>query len=331
MAAQPVVHILLGEDTAAAERLIQGLIEGLGDPTMAEMNTAKLDGRTNSLEDLVQAVSTTPFLAARRVIILTHPLERVKNPAQQKKFLEILDRVPSTTVLAVVEEHLLTEERDARRGRFHWLERWAKEAGEKVALHVFALPEGAKLGEWVTARTKEKGGQISPGAATRLAGLVGPAPHILLSEIDKLLAYVNFNRRIEEDDVLHITPSIPRLEDFALVNALRSHNIQQALKVLRLEIEEKDEIMVFQSIVYQFRNLLLVRELASEGASVEEIAGRLKLHPFVAKNTFEHARRFTMGELETIYHSLLEVDAGIKTGDMPADLALDVLITRLTL
>jgi DNA polymerase-3 subunit delta len=330
MAAQPGVYILQGEDTAAADSLVRGLLKDLGDPTMADMNSARLDGRTHSLDDLVQAISAMPFLAARRVVILRNPLDRIKNPAQQKKLLEILERIPPTTVLAVIVEHLLTEERDAKKGRMHWLERWAKGAGEKVALHTNALPEGPKLVEWIGARVREKGGQISPGAANRLAGLVGPAPHILLGEIEKLLAYVNYSRKIEEDDVLHLTPTIARLEDFALVNALRARNTQQALKVLRLEIEEKDIFMVFQSIVYQFRNLLLVRELASEGASAEEVAGRLKLHPYVARTTLEHARHFTLGELEAIYRSLLGVDAAIKTGEMPADLALDVLVTNLT-
>jgi DNA polymerase-3 subunit delta len=324
------IIILHGEDSTASDGLVATLLKDLGDPSMAEMNTARLDGRTASLEMIVQAVSAMPFLAARRFVILTNPLERTKTPQQQIKFLEILGRVPPTTTLVIMLDHLLGSDRGKKKNEPHWLERWAKQAGSNVMLQAFPMPESPRLGEWVTARVKAKGGQITSGAAMRLAALIGPSAPILMSEIEKLLAYVNYTRTIEEEDVLHLTPSIPRLEDFALINALRARNAQQALKVLRLEIEEKDEIIVFQNIVYQFRNLLLARELASEGNNEQEIAARLKLHPYAARLALEHARRFTLGELETIYHTLLEVDVAMKTGGMPADLALDVLVTSLT-
>jgi len=41
-------------------------------------------------------------------------------------------------------------------------------------------------------------------------------------------------------------------------------------------------------------------------------------------------RRFTLPALESIYHHLLEIDEGIKTGKIPADLALDTLVAALT-
>jgi DNA polymerase III delta subunit len=67
-----------------------------------------------------------------------------------------------------------------------------------------------------------------------------------------------------------------------------------------------------------------------EGGSPDVAAKKIGLHPYAARISFEHARRFSMDDLESIYHRLLEIDTAMKTGGMPGDLALDVLVTELT-
>jgi DNA polymerase III delta subunit len=44
----------------------------------------------------------------------------------------------------------------------------------------------------------------------------------------------------------------------------------------------------------------------------------------------ESASKYTNNFLENIYHQLLEIDEGIKTGRMDADLALELLIVKLS-
>ena len=56
----------------------------------------------------------------------------------------------------------------------------------------------------------------------------------------------------------------------------------------------------------------------------------LKLHEYRARLALEHARRYTLPQLEAIYHRLLDVDTAIKTGQMPGDLALELLVVELT-
>ena len=328
--AAPRVYVLHGGDEYSLENFLQSLLEGMGDPTMAAMNTARLDGRQHTLEELVQAAHAMPFLAPRRVVIFRHPLERAKNAAQQKKLLDILAKSPDSTSLALVEDHTLTNERDRKRKIVHWLERWAGSAGPDVQLKGFPLPQGAALAQWIQARARTAGGQFSPQAAGALADLVGPEPRILQQEIVKLLEYVNFARPVDPEDVHHLTPTVLRADDFALVNALRAHDTRQALRMLRIELEDKDPIPLLQSIVGQFRNLLLVRELLQQGGGEEEAARLLKIHPYVAKLALEQARRFTLEELEQIYRQLLAVDEAIKTGDMESETALDVLVSELT-
>ncbi len=139
----PTVYLLHGEDEFAISEYIAKLLEKLGDKMMAEVNTTRLDGRSCSLDELVGAVSAMPFLVSRRLVILAHPLEYGKSPEQQKRFKEILNKVPTTTALVLVEDHPLTDEKEKKKNRLNWLEKWALESGGKVlyALFLFQLAQ----------------------------------------------------------------------------------------------------------------------------------------------------------------------------------------------
>jgi DNA polymerase-3 subunit delta len=325
----PVVYLLYGEDELAISEYIGKLTEKLGDKTMAEMNITRLDGRTCSLDVLVGAVSTLPFLVKRRMVILTHPLEYSK-PDKQKRFKDILNKVASTTALVLVEGHALTSERERKSHKINWLEKWAQEAEGRAIHRNFSIPMGPKLAEWIRNRVKSAGGQITPQAAEMLASRVGLDPRLLDLEIGKLLAYANYARTIEVDDVVYLTPDSAGAPDFALVNALRAHDTRQALNLLQRELAVDDPLRIFQGIVFQFRQLLLAREILDEGGREEDVIRQLGVHPFVAQKAVEHARRFTLGDLEGIYRRLLALDEALKTSAIEGELALDVLVTELS-
>jgi len=54
------------------------------------------------------------------------------------------------------------------------------------------------------------------------------------------------------------------------------------------------------------------------------------VHPFVAEKMTGQARSFTLPVLEKIYHKLLEIDEGAKTGQVTLDLALDTLVVEMS-
>ena len=53
------------------------------------------------------------------------------------------------------------------------------------------------------------------------------------------------------------------------------------------------------------------------------------VHPYVAGKALRQARGFSMQKLEDIYHRLLQIDEQAKTGQMPLDLALDLLVAEM--
>ena len=333
-ASKPCVYLFHGENELAISEAIAGMHSQLGDASLAEMNTTRLDGRSLDQEALVNAVRAAPFLAARRLVLLTHPTARLQTPTQRDSFLKILKDVPPTTALVLIEDHILTTPKDRDKKKLHWLERWAEGAGEGVLVRAFPIPSGPQMVGWIRERAKALGGEFTPQAAVALADLVGEDPRLAQQEIEKLLMYVSRSRPVEVADVERLSPLTAPVGDFALVNAVRAKNQHLALELLERTLLTEDPLAVFQSLVRQFRMVLLARELLDQGRKQEQIqhqvAECLGINPYAVRYAVDHARRFSLPALEAIYRRLLENDLQIKTGQTEADLALETLLIELT-
>jgi DNA polymerase-3 subunit delta len=325
----PVVYVLNGEDEFAISSFLKVLQAKMGDATTAEMNTSRLDGRSLSIDTLTTAVYALPFLAPRRLVILTNPLAKLNSSTLREKFVALLEQVPPSTALVLIENRQLTDERDRRRDKFHWLEEWAHRAGERAVVRTFTLPRGEVMIRWIQERAKAMGGQFTPEAAERLASQAGDETRLIDQEIRKILTYVDFKRPVEPDDVEHLTPFSRQGDIFAMVDALANHKGREAQGMLHRLLEEQDALSIFGMVVRQFRLLLQTREVLDKGGREMDVVRDLKISPFVAGKLVPQAQHFTQKNLEAIYRRLLELDEAAKTSQIEADLALDMLVMSL--
>jgi DNA polymerase-3 subunit delta len=319
----PSVTLLHGNDEFAIAAHIEKLCTGLGDPSTADMNIARFDGRVGvDFEALNTAVNAAPFLAPRRVVVLLHPISVFNSAERRKKFLELLDKAQPTTTIALVEHEELR--------RDHWLLKWAAQAGPSAAVHIYSLPKRWEMPRWIEAEVKKQGGKIEPDAAARLSEMVGEDTRIAALELTKLLTYVNFERPIQLLDVEKVSIVSAQGSVFELVDALGTGDGKKAQKVLHQLLENADAFELWGMVIRQFRLLVQAREILDENGNQAEVQKELGLHEYVAGKIATQARRFSMPALEAIYHKLLEIDEGAKTSQVSLDLALDILVVDLT-
>ena len=178
--------------------------------------------------------------------------------------------------------------------------------------------------------SKEAGGQITPQAAQMLATLVGENPRFAQQELNKLFAYVNYKRAVEEEDVQSLTADIGQGDIFELVDAIGNRNGRQALQMLHRLLLEQDAVSIYGKEVRQFRLLLQSREILDGGGLQGDVIRELKLHPFAGGKLVSQVRHFSMPVLEYIYHRLLGMDVAVKSGEIDPVLALDTLIAGIT-
>ncbi len=329
--AGPVVYLLHGDDEYAISRFVSGLEASLGDPATAGMNITRLDGRTFNLDNLYISTSAMPFLAARRLVILAHPAERLKNsPAAQQKFLAQLEKIPDTTLLALVEDRLLTDKKARDQGKLNWLEAWAVKARERAENKIFLQPRGPAMARWIQEQAQAAGGKFTANAAGLLSSLVGEDTRLAAQEINKLLTYVNFQRPVEAEDVDRLTADVGQGDIFVMVDALGNRDGKRAMGMLERLLGQQDPLSIFGMVVRQFRLLLLAREALDAGGKEADVVRQLKVHPYVGGKITEQARRFHMNTLEAVYHRLLELDEAMKTGLIDGDLALSTFAAAFT-
>lgn len=332
--------LLHGTDEFAINAHLSKLRAGMGDPSIAELNISQFDGRAGlDFEALNIAVNAIPFLSARRLVVLRNPTaafparpQKQATPgeehdsdvlpsANRKKFLELLAHIPPTTTLAIVEYESLKDD--------HWLLKWVHTSSGQVRILACSRPSQEAMSGWIQQETKKQGGRIEQGAALLLAEMVGEETPIAAQEITKLLTYVNYTRPVTAMDVEQVSIVSGQGSIFDLVDALGTGDGKKAQKILHQLLENGDPFSLWGMVIRQFRLLLLAREGIEARASMQEIERTLGVKTFVAKKACDQARRFTRPTLEQIYHRLLAIDEGVKTGQIPLVLGLDTLVMEL--
>jgi DNA polymerase-3 subunit delta len=340
----PRFYLLHGPDEFGSAEFLAGLKSKMGDPAMAELNTSVFDGRMASLADVRSVADTLPFLTSRRLVIVEGWLTRLigrseagpddeageenagaraGSAASREQLAALADYLPSlpeSTALVCVEKREIPARNPVLQ---------AAHGAGWAYVKLFDLLEGEALVRWIRARAKTLGGDITREAAQALAE-AETDPRALGNEIAKLLTYVNFARPVEVDDVELLTPAGGEANVFGLVDAIGQRRGPAAQRELHKLLETAEPLYVFTMIVRQYRLLLLTRELLDEGASEAEVSMALVQKPYPTGKFCAQARNFNLAGLEHIYRRLLDYDVDIKTGQMPAEAALDTLVAALT-
>ena len=322
------IFVLHGDDSQSMERFVDELTQQLGDPTAIDLNMTRLDGKTASEEDLRSAAFAMPFLAPRRLIVLTQPLARTEGDTGRKRLVKVMDDLPDTTQLVlVIEDHLQRRGWDVIKDS-HWLRKWVESHAGQAQLRDFPLPSAGDMPGWIMSEAKRQGGAFERDGADALASAVGSETMIAAQEITKLLTFVNYERSVTRNDVDQLVTSTTPVSIFDMVEAVAMRDARSALRLLGRLLEDEEPERVFAMLVRQFRLLIQAREVMDEGGTSPRVAEALGLHGFVADKLVRQAQRFTMDQLRGIYHRLLEMDTAFKMSEVETSLALDLFIAE---
>lgn len=195
----------------------------------------------------------------------------------------------------------------------------------------FRLLSEYSLSRWIEQEIKDRGGKIERRALEKLAAYVENDLWQMSNEIDKLISYKGANDEpITSKDVELLVRAKLDTNIFNMIDAIGEKNKKRALKLLHDQIESgAHQLYLLTMITYQFRNLLIVKDLINQNLNQYQIQRETKIHPYVVQKTFCQARNFSLDELKKIYQKLLDCDAALKTSRIEPDLALDLLVAKL--
>jgi len=327
----PLFYVFYGTDEFSRSETLNTFKQRLGPPDTVDLNTTVLDKASTSLSEIRHACDAIPFLAEKRLVIVMNLLTRLtpkegrklteSQKAYRRALCEYLPALPETTRLVFVDEGNLP----AR----HPVVKLAREH-DRGYLKRFEPPSDDALPAWIRKRVHMAGAEIEEEAAFQLGALVHGNLRLLDQEITKLATYTDRERPITLHDVELLVPYAKEALIWDLVDAMGRRDQKVATEMLHTLLDaDQHPLYLLTMIVRQFRLLIQVKDLESRGASQQEVIQRLHLHPFPAGKLHRQATQFTLDDLKKVYRHLLDTDVAIKTGEIDAALALDLLVAGL--
>jgi len=333
-------YVLHGDEEFLRAEAIAKFRAEISSGGMGDLNITKLDGRRLRWEDLFNACNTLPFFSDRRMIIVENLLQRFDpkggaDPAEAEeapaadeaeyaeRLANYLPQLPPSTRLVFVEDKALRRSNPILKLAAHG-------AAGGYARELAPLSE-QQLPAWVARRAQEKRAKMQRDAVALLIVSIGHDLRLLDQELEKLAAWVNYERPITGDDVKLLVSATHQDNIFALVDALGLRQRENAMRQLQdLLAGDKNELYLLVMIARQFRLILAAKDLAEErrlGAG--EIGQELQIKQgFIVDKLLRQGQQFSLRELEAIQRRLLEIDQTIKTGRMEGRLALELFVVE---
>ena len=307
-----MLYLIFGKDRFRVQEKLSQIKQKFIQKTGSDLNIVNFDENAQ-IERIKDAFQFGGLLAEQKLIIFKKFI--AKAPAAiQKELAKLLNKIPESIYLIFVEEELKSNS----------LARKIKTQGKFWQFEPLSYYE---LLNWIKKRIEEKKRRPDPEAVKTLAFYVGNNLARANTEIEKLITYRGRKTIMVEDVKLLVKPEFsPGI--FKLIDNIAAKDLKKSQNILQQLLDAgENPLYIHSMIVYQFRNLIIVKSLANLAAT--EIRKKTSLHPFVIQKSQQQVRNFSFENLKRIYAKLLDGEIAIKTGKIEPRLALELLVTAL--
>lgn len=309
-------YLIYGKDTYRSLSKLQAIKKRYLDVQLGDTNLAVLDSANCSSEEIIRQIWATPFLAAKRLVVI-HNLLTLGSSATQKAITDFLPKIPPTSVVVFYEADVP----DKRTALFKHLNQ-PKQAEE------FALLDDVALRRWAQRYLQTTGVTITPTALTQLLQITGPDLWRLTQEINKLSLFSPVG--ISPQDVSELVHTDPTGDIFQCLDALAERCLTKTIRHVRGRLASGDSpLYILSMFIYGFRTLLIVQDYQQRNRNQQPVPKPVGIHPYVWRKSLAQIRHFPPGNLEAIYRLLRDLDYACKIGIIEPLVALDLFVLEL--
>lgn len=304
-----MVITLTGANGFALKHELDGLVRAF----LAEhdaMGLERIDGEEADFGRLSEALTSLPFLASRKLVVL-------RTPGANKQFAEkaqdLLSNLPETTDVVIVEPKL-----DKRSAYYKYLKK-------ATGFQEFVELDANGLTRWLVERAKDSKGSIGPADARYLVERVGANQQMLSNELDKLLLH---DPKVTRRTIELLTEAAPQSTIFELLEAAFAGNARRTMALYNeqrtLKVEPQQIIAM---LGWQLHVLALVK--TADNRTPDAVAKEAKVSPYVIKKSVAISRKLTLPQLKQLIEQLLTIDRRLKRETLDADEALQNYLLKL--
>ena len=304
-------YLLYGEERYLRrqyrDKLRQALCEG-GD----SLNTHVYSGKDVPLSEIIDLAETLPFLARRRVFLITDSGLFKSGGEKMAEYLA----APCESSFFV-----FTESDVDKRSRLY------KAVQSKGYAAEFKVQEEKTLKRWIAGILTRENMQISEATAALFLSKTGTDMENIQMELEKLICYCTGRNMVTAEDVEAICTTRISNHIFDMINAIAARQQKQALALYYdlLALREPPMRILFL-IARQCNMLLQVKTLKNKGFDSRAIASQIGTAPFVAGKYLAQAEKFKSSVLRNAVEKCVEAEEAVKTGRLNDIMSVEILI-----
>ncbi len=306
-------YLFEGDDEYRKLRALEALKKVVVGESPAEMAFERLE--SVAAAEMCERARTAPFFVERRLLVGTGVGKY--GDADLAALSEYAADPSSSAVVVFWNEGKL----DRRKKLFKLFDKLG-------AVYTFEHLTGNARRARIAAEAKRLGVKLSDEAAAYLDYALAPDLFTVVRELEKLGAYAA-GEELSADAVVDVVAASRVEKAYDMVRYVGEGRLGPALGALRRLMlgGERPESLI-GLFARQIRFIWLAKELYAAGLGPSEIAARLKVPPLYVGEYVEAARRLDAERLAELHHLLAELDRGVKTGRVPAALALELFAAR---
>ena len=331
-----MIYLIHGADSFRSREKLNELIAEFEKKDKGRMNLEIFDAENINANKIKAASQSLGFFSAARMIVM----KNLFSEGDIKTKEEIADYVLEMNKKKREVDFVFYEGKEIGKKGAAGGKEWSALV-KKGTLFNFTPMSPAEINKWIIAKVAKEKNKITRDAASKLALFVGGDLWRLNAEIEKLvLLKMDFSgekkkeggAEINEQDVEELVKSDLPGNIFSTIDALARRDKKTALKLLAGHLEKGEApIYLFTMFVYQFRNLLKVKDAMArkKTANPGVIAEETKLNPYVVSKTIAQANGFSYEYLKKVHKRFFKFDFLIKKGRLNAEAALELLIIEI--
>ena len=306
--------LLHGEERFLVDEKARQTVEAWSGDLVSDFGAEVLEGAGLSAPRLQDAVLQAPFLDPYRTVFARMvPANRSEGLAPA-----VAEIPPTTRLLITVAGRLAASNK---------LVKAFGAAGGQV--EEMQRMKGRALSDWASRRAVEKHG-LTPMIAAQVVRVSPPDLSVIDSEMTKIAAYKASGAKLTNDVVTELLAGGREDEIFRLTDNLLPRPNALAMDIARNLTRSG---MQPTSVAYRMaRHIALVLEVKAKqerGESLSQVQDGMTEHRFVIQKAFDAAQQASPDRLEEALRLIRDYEFEVKSGQVDADLGLDVLLTRL--
>ena len=288
---------------------------------MSDINTTMLDGNIVTIEELLTSLSTVPFMADRRLVIVEGLLNRLggskKNLGEWLNFPDLLKDLPPTANLLLIEREPIPSNK---------LLSTILRLGQ---VEKFSPLRHRDLLDWINARCSKLGLEIERTAVALIADSVGSELRVIDSELNKIKTYSR-GRLITREDITLMVPYVRQQNVFRVVDSVIEGRTRDALNASSMLIGLGESPSgIVRMIERQLRFLILAKHLLSRKIPTGDIGKHINLSGYPLQKTLEMERKISQVRIMSMHDNLLKSNIRVREGKLTEQESFDLLISEL--